>query len=375
MTTAGEQTLLIAGASGVIGTGATEHFARLGWRVIALSRRRPQVAEGCSFTHVPVDLTDGTACLAALAALPPVTHLIYAAATEAPGLVAGWQDAALMALNAAMFENLLHPLASSGQLRHVSLMQGVKAYGAHVHPVTIPLREDAPRDAHANFYWLHEDVLRTSATDGGFTFTIWRPQVLIGTAPGASMNPVIAIAAYAAICRERGLPCVLPGTGEGLWELVDTGLLAEAMAWAATSSAAVSQTFNITNGDAFVLRHAWDALISAMGLDVAGIAPPDFASFFAEVVNQQAWADLAKRHGLLEPSLSALLGQSHHYLDLLLSPRLAERTPVLLSTIKLRQAGFSGCRDSLSALFAQLQCLIALRLMPPMIQRSASPLH
>jgi nucleoside-diphosphate-sugar epimerase len=375
MTAVVEQTLLIAGASGVIGAGSVEHFARLGWRVIALSRRRPLVSDDCAFTHVPVDLTDSMACIAALAALPPVTHLIYAAVAEAPGLVAGWQDDALMAQNAAMFENLLHPLATSGQLRHVSLMQGAKAYGAHVHPVTIPLREDTPRDAHANFYWLHEDALSARAAGCGFTFTIWRPQVLIGTAPGAAMNPLAPIAAYAAICRERSLPCGLPGASAGLWEVVDTGLLAEALAWAATSSAAAGQTFNITNGDGFVLRHAWNALASAMGLDGNGDAPPDFASFFAEDVNREAWADLAKRHGLVEPLLPALLGQSHHYLDLLLSPRLAERTPVLISTIKLRRAGFGGCRDSLSALFTQLQKMIALRLMPPMIKRSTPPLH
>ena len=371
MSAATGQTLLVAGASGVIGAGAVEHFARLGWPVFALSRRAPLVAEDCAFTHVCADLTDGAACAEAVSALPPVTHLIYAAVAEAPGLVTGWRDEALMAVNAAMFENLLSPLAASGSLRHVSLLQGAKAYGAHVHPVSVPLREDAPRDPHANFYWLHEDALRASAAAAGFTFTIWRPQVLIGTAPGAAMNPVLPIAAYAAICRERGLPFALPGTAAGLWELVDTGLLAEAMAWAATSPAAAGETFNITNGDAFVLRHAWDALASALGLESHGDAPPDFAAFFAEPVNQQAWAALAHKHGLIEPSLDALLGQSHHYLDLLSSPRLAERTPVLLSTIKLRQAGFGACRDSLSALFAHIQRMTDLRLMPPLLSGSA----
>ena len=189
-------------------------------------------------------------------------------------------------------------------------------------------------------------------------------------APGAAMNPVLPIAAYAAICRERGLPFALPGTATGLWELVDTGLLAEAMAWAANSPDAAGQTFNITNGDAFVLRHAWDALASALGLEPHGDAPRDFAAFFAEPVNQQAWAALADKYALIEPSLDALLGQSHHYLDLLMSPRLAERTPVLLSTIKLRQAGFGACRDSLSALFDHIQRMTDMRLMPPLLTGS-----
>jgi nucleoside-diphosphate-sugar epimerase len=268
-------TVLIAGASGVIGAGAVEHFGRLpGWRVFALSRRAPVVLAGCAFTHVPVDLDDAAACDSALAGLPPITHLVYAAVKEAPGLAAGWRDPDLMAANLRMFAHLLQPLAASGRLRHVSLMQGAKAYGAHVHPVEVPLRENAPRDPHANFYWLHEDLLRaTSASaSAGFTFTIWRPQVLLGSAPGAAMNPVAAIGAYVAICRERGLPFALPGKSEALLELVDTDLLAAALAWAADAPAAAGQTFNITNGDVFVLRHAWPKLAGALGIAISDTA-------------------------------------------------------------------------------------------------------
>ncbi len=108
------RTILIAGASGVIGTAAVEHFARLpGWRVIALSRRLPVVAADCAFAHLPVDLSDIEACRAALAALPEVTHLIYAAAFEQEGLVEGWRDPATMALNGRMFANLIDPLADT----------------------------------------------------------------------------------------------------------------------------------------------------------------------------------------------------------------------------------------------------------------------
>jgi nucleoside-diphosphate-sugar epimerase len=359
-------TVLIAGASGVIGAGAVEHFGRLpGWQVVALSRRRPVVLPGCAFTHVAVDLDDQTACARAIAGLPPVTYMIYAAVKEAPGLAAGWRDTGLMAANLQMFTHLLEPLAASGRLRHVSLMQGAKAYGAHVHPVEVPLREDGLRDPHPNFYWLHEDLLRASAAHAGFDFTIWRPQVLVGTAPGAAMNPVAAIGAYAAICRELGLPFALPGDSEALLELVDTDLLATALAWAAETPAAAGQTFNITNGDVFVLRHAWPKLAQALGLAAGDIAPTGFASFLADPANQETWSRIAARHALAEPSLDALLGQSHHYLDLLNGSRLGARpTPVLLSTIKLRQAGFSGCRDSLAALIAQLQRMVELRLLP-----------
>lgn len=359
-------TILIAGASGVIGAGAIEHFGCLpDWNVIALSRRCPVVSANAAYHHIAVDLTDAAHCAHAIAALPTVTHLIYAAVMESPGLVAGWRDPAIMAANGQMFANLLAPLAASGTLRHVSLLQGAKAYGGHIHPVFVPLREDMPRDGHASFYWLQEDILRQASAHAGFNFTIWRPQVLLGTAPGAAMNPVLAIGTYAAICRERGLPFALPGTGETLWELVDTSLLAEAMAWAGSAPEAAGQTFNITNGDVFVLRHAWPLLAETLGLNGTGPAPADFGSFFAQAANQRCWSDLAVRHGLIEPDLYRLLGQSHHYLDLLNSARLADRpNPVLLSTIKLRQAGFGGCCDSLASLLAQLHEMAQLRLLP-----------
>ena len=134
--------LLVAGASGVIGTAATEHFARLPeWRVTALSRRRPAVSDDIPFHHAAIDLLDAAACATLVDDAAPVTHLVYAAVSEAPGLASGWRDPQLIGENGAMFANLLAPLARTGTLRHVSLLQGAKAYGAHVHPVAVPLRE------------------------------------------------------------------------------------------------------------------------------------------------------------------------------------------------------------------------------------------
>ncbi len=363
--------VVIAGASGVIGAAALAAFARSGgWRVTALSRRRPVVPADCAFDHVSADLTDGDACAALAAALPQVTHLVYAAVAEVPGLASGWQDAALIEQNGQMLRNILGPLATRGDLRHVSILQGGKAYGAHVHPVTVPLRESSPRDPHANFYWLHEDFTREQAARHGFSFTVWRPQILFGSAPGAAMNPVAAIGAYAAICRERGLPFALPGSALSLWETVDADLFAEALVWAANSDAAADETFNFTNGDMFVLRHAWAELAGALGLDPAGEAPNGFAAFFAEPQSQSAWRAIAAREGLVLSDLDALLGQSHHYLDILTSARLSDKAvPMVVSTIKLRQAGFGQCIDSMVSLRRQLSAMTALRLLP----RSCDP--
>jgi nucleoside-diphosphate-sugar epimerase len=358
--------VLIAGASGVIGASALAAFSRAdGWRVTALSRRRPVVPADCPFDHRSVDLTDAAACARLVSDLPPVTHLVYAAVAEAPGLASGWQDDALIEQNGQMLRNLLGPLAQAGCMEHVSIMQGGKAYGAHLHPVIVPLRESSPRDEHANFYWLHEDFTREQAERHGFAFTIWRPQVLLGSAPGAAMNPVAGIGAYAAICRERDLPFALPGNALSLWEMVDADLFAQAMVWAASDGAAHGETFNFTNGDMFALRHAWAELAEALGLDSDGDAPENFTSFFADARNKTAWSAIAARENLLLSDLDPLLGQSHTYLDILNSGRIAEKAvPMIVSTIKLRHAGFSGCVDSLVSLRRQLCAMVDLRLLP-----------
>ena len=366
-----ERHIVVAGASGVIGAAAVEHFAQLGWSVTALSRRRPVLRAGCAFTHVAVDLDQATACAAVLESLPPVTHLVYAAAREAQGLVSGWSDQRLIDANGHMFANVLDPLVARGNLRHVSLLQGAKAYGAHRHAVTVPLREVSPRDDHANFYWLQEDHLRLRATPADFDWTIWRPQVLLGGVVGAAMNPVAAIGAYAALCRELGRPFAYPGQGTGLMEMVDATLLANAFAWAIDAPLAANETFNVTNGDVMVLSHAWPDLAVAMGLTNDGDPPESLAAFFAESASIAAWARLARRHQLAEPSLTTFLGQSHHYLDLLLSERIAAKTvPVFLSTIKLRQAGFAVCRDSAASLQHWLGRMSELKLLPPLLREA-----
>jgi len=162
------------------------------------------------------------------------------------------------------------------------------------------------------------------------------------------------------------LPFAYPGGGPVLWELVDTGLLAEAFVWATHDSGAHGKTFNITNGDAFVLQHAWPELAATLSLADGGRIPRSLASFFQNPETVYAWKQLSARHGLRIPDLAALLGESHHYLDLLLGARIAEKAvPVLLSTIKIRQAGFVPCRDSFLSLVHWLDRLVALRILPP----------
>ena len=90
-----------------------------------------------------------------------VTHVVYAALFEKPGLLPGWFERDQMETNQLMLRNLLDPLLGvAAGLEHVTLLQGTKAYGAHVEPMAVPGRERNPRHEHENFYWLQEDDLR-----------------------------------------------------------------------------------------------------------------------------------------------------------------------------------------------------------------------
>ena len=340
-------TVLIAGASGLVGEAAVEHFSRApGWHVIAVSRRPPKVGEASAITHVSIDLLDRDRSRSGLGKCADVTHAIYAASTEAPGLRSGWLDAQQIARNAAMFQNLLDPLCSTQSLRHVMLLQGAKAYGAHagLQP-RLPAREDTDRSRHENFYWRQEDHLRAMASRHGFAWTIFRPAVVIGATWGASMNPLVALGALAAIRRHEGKPLAYPGGAFQVSELVGNDLLAEAFEWAANDPAAINQTFNITNGEVFAWRDSWGDLAQLLGVEQGN----DEAMSVADYLESRSalWEELVIAHGLCPLPLATLLGQSHHYLDMLLR-RLAITIeyPTLMSTIKLRQKGFAACRDN-----------------------------
>ena len=208
-----------------------------------------------------------------------------------------------------------------------------------------PARENAPRDAHDNFYWLQEDYIRAAREGAPWSFTIWRPQVVFGGAWGVAMNLMPVLGAYAAICRELKRPFHCPGEAGNIIEAVDADLIARALHWAAEAPAARDETFNITNGDVFVWENVWPAIARAVGLEPAFGRPLSLAQFLP--AHAEVWDRVVARHGLRPIPMAALLGESHHYADLLFSWG-ARQTPAstLVSTIKLRQAGFGDCVDT-----------------------------
>ncbi len=359
------RTVVVAGASGLVGTAAVEQFLASGDEVIAVSRRKPEVDSPRDFTHLSLDLTDASECVAAAEVFRDVTHVVYAAVFEMPGLMPGWTDERQMQTNLAMMVNLMDPLLRCAtKLRHVSFLQGTKAYGAHLHSIRIPARERSPRDDHANFYWLQEDYIRDQARTHGFSFSVWRPQLIVGPNYGVVMNPIPVIGAYAAIRQAEGKPFSYPGGARWVWQATDTRIIADAMEWAADNPHAHNEIFNITNGEVFEWRDLWPAMAHTLGLEVGPDEPLSLSTYLLE--RSEVWDDIVAKYGLRPLSIEQLCGESHHYAKVFFVEGATEApNPKLVSTVKLRQAGFTGAYDTEESMCHWLRVLQNRRVLPP----------
>ena len=340
--------VLIAGASGVVGFSALRHFSsRSDCKITAISRRAPIQMGRARF--VSIDLADERACEALASDLTDVTHLVYAALHEEPALIAGWREAHQIEMNDRMLRSLFEPLAARAKgLQHVALLQGTKAYGAHVKPIEIPAREDRSElHAQANFYWQQERYLRECQNGKAWSWTIFRPQIIFGGAIGAAMNLVPAIGAWAALRKEHSLDLPFPGGANTILEAVDADLLAGAIAWAGEAPSAQNQVFNVTNGDVFVWRNVWPAIADALGMKTGGPRPESLAQTLGSDVAAGAWDKIRSKYGLRAPALREFLGRSDQYADFCFAYGLeGSGGAAIVSTIKLRHAGFHDVVDT-----------------------------
>jgi len=358
--------VLVVGATGVVGYAALRHFASRGdCQVTAVSRRRPLDTRGAR--HVPLDLLDERACSALAGELAGVTHVVYAALYEKPGLVAGWLADDQIETNDRMLRNLFEPLerVATG-LRHVSLLQGTKAYGVHLRPLAVPARED--RDEwreHPNFYWRQEDYVRSKQVGRAWSWTILRPQIVFGLSIGAAMNLIPALGVYGALRRARGEPLAYPGGAAPVLEAVDADLLARAIDWAGRDDRAANEAFNVTNGDVFVWPNVWPAIAEALGMQPGDPEPERLGETMPRRATE--WDALRTRYGLASPGLADFVGESFHYADFCMATGAAgPLPPALVSSVKLRRAGFGEVIDTEAMFRKWLRAFRDARLLPPL---------
>jgi nucleoside-diphosphate-sugar epimerase len=341
--------VLVTGASGLLGVAAIEKFLSAGFKVVGVSRRKPELPSGRD--------------VATFEPLTDITHIVYTALHEKPDLVAGWSSKEQIETNNAMLRNVVEPIVRTApNFQHISILQGTKVYGVHLHPIPIPARErDACKD-HPNFFFDQEVYVREMGTKHGFNYTALRPQLVTGPTPGA-LNVIPAIGVYAAIRREKGEPFGFPGGPSFVWEAADTDLVADVMVWAAQSPQAANEAFNITNGDVFEWRNAWPAMAETLGVETGPDMPMSVAAYITE--NADVWNKIVAKYDLRSRNLRELVGQGDQHADFAFAYGAPEGPQAFVSTVKLRRAGFTKTIDTEDAFRNSLQSLIDRRLLPP----------
>lgn len=323
---------LIAGATGVVGRNLLRHLlAEEGWEIVALSRRKPDV-EG-NYQHLAVDLMDAESCRAQLGHLTDVTHVFFAACVAKPDL------GEMAQLNLALLRNLVEALAPVARaLEHIHVVHGTKWYGSHLGPFKTPAREDDPRHMPPNFYYDQWDYLVERQKGKAWTYSSARPHAVSGFALGNPSNLTMVIAIYATISKELGLPLCHPGTAgnyRALYQCTDSGLLARAIVWMATTPGCANQAFNITNGDLIRWENTWPKIAEYFGMEAGPRRQISLVKTMAD--KAPVWDRIVKKHGLRRFRYEEIV--LWPYGDFVFTPEY----DVISDTGKARRFGFHEC--------------------------------
>lgn len=290
-------TALVVGANGVIGSNLITHLEELGnWNITGLSRRGG--TNTAKTRYISVDLLDKADCQDKLLSLTDVTHVFYAAYQDKPT----WAE--LVTPNMAMLVNVVETIEDAAvNLQHVSLMQGYKVYGAHYGPFKTPAKESDAGHMPPEFNVSQQQFLENQQLGKKWTWSAMRPSVVGGTALGNPMNLVMAIAVYASVSKELGLPFRFPGKPEAynkLMDITDAGLLAKATVWAATSMQCVNQAFNITNGDLIRWNDLWPEIAAYFNIETAPPLHMPLEIIMAD--KEPLWKKMQQKYGLKKHS-------------------------------------------------------------------------
>jgi hypothetical protein len=177
------------------------------------------------------------------------------------------------------------------------------------------------------------------------------------------LNVLPAIGAYAAIRREKGEPFSFTGGPSFVWEAADADLVADVIFWAAQSPQAADDAFNITNGDVFEWRNVWPALARTLGVEAGPDTPMSLTAYLEE--NVGVWDKIVAKYCLRSRRLRDLVGHGDQHADFAFAYGPPAGPRAFVSTIKLRQAGFSKTIDTEESFCDALQSLINNKLLPP----------
>lgn len=351
--------ILIVGALGTVGRPMLEHFEALpDWDVCGVSRRAPDFETRADW--LPLDLRNADDCRR-LREVRGVTHVVYTAVYEKADVTRGWSEQEHVETNLAMLKNVVENVEpASPNLRHITLLQGTKAYGGHLGPFRQPARESDARYMRPNFYYDQQDWIEARQQGKEWTWSVLRPQIVCGLAVGSPLNIITAIGVFAAVSREYGLPLRFPGGVSRIGEATDARLIAKAAEWVGTSEQCGNQVFNIANGDVYVWENVWPKVAKLFDMELE--APHPFSLARVMPQNAPVWERVVAKHGL-KPYRYEELVPSWQFADFLFG--YGQRpNPHHMSTIKARKFGFHACVDTEEMFIDLLQELQRRRILP-----------
>jgi nucleoside-diphosphate-sugar epimerase len=348
--------ILVVGPYGVLGTGVLDAAAEdPSWRVITAARRpAPTYRPSTAYRHISVDLMDREGTIETFSQLSSVTDLVFAAYVERPTM------AETVEPNARMLTNTLDALAARNvPLQRIVLAGGAKSYGFSLGAFNAPAKETEPRLIAPIHYHQQEDITAAWSEKNGTSWTVLRPHLVMGPSLNSPMNLVTSLAAYAAMSRELGIPLRFPGRQAGwntLQETTDAELFGRATLWALTDDRAKNEIFNVSNGDVYRWRQLWNELAAFYDLP---IAEPLAMSTVSEMSEKgPLWDSIVARYGLHATPYEQIANWA--FVDWMLN--FGEET--ILSTIKIRHAGFGDSIDTHVSFRRQLTRLREMQIIP-----------
>lgn len=329
-----QKKMLIAGATGQIGASVARHFMnRGGWNLLGLSRK---AGAGAGLPMLAIDMLDAADCRAKLAAVPGITHVVYAARHDHAG---GKQESA--DINLQMLANLLAAVGDRPGLAHVHLVHGTKYYGHHLGPGPVPYREDTPRHGEQLFYYPQQDFLMAQQRGRAWNWSISRPHTFCDLNLSEPRSITLLVAIYASVQKELGLPLQFPGTRqafEARTQFTWLPMLARAIEWLVCDPTCANQAFNIVNDDPKPWSAMWPDIADYFGMDwTVGQAQPlaAYAGRHADV-----WNRMIAAHGLRHSDLGSVAQWA--YGDYVFAPQ----WDVVSSMEKARAHGFDDRVDT-----------------------------
>ena len=292
---------LVVGGNGIIGRNLAAHLVSTNeWEVIVTSQKK--LDYNLKVRFVQMDLLQQSAVTDKAAELENITHVFYAGYIERKAMAEQTET------NLALLRNLVTGLEQVAKdFKHITFIQGGKAYGAHLGIYKTPALETDRRHFPPNFYYSQEDFLRNQSAGKSWSWTAVRPDIVIGYAVGNPMNLANLIAVYATLCKELNVPFRFPGNPrayELLVNITDVNILAKGMVYVANNESCYSQIFNITNGDIFRWKQVWSKFAEYFGVEYD--EPQTFSLEEYMQDKEILWSEIVSKYNLTTHSLKEL---------------------------------------------------------------------